>query len=124
MEASDNSVGLRQSLKGSGDLSAALGGITASGSSSQAAEVANGEISTSQSSRTENGVYAGQRTKLSGERGSIGSRSLSAENEMDVSGGFSGEGNLEADLSAMASKRSAVSGDAYFLGIPVSIRTI
>jgi hypothetical protein len=119
IESTVNGVGLHQSLRGSGDLSAALGGITASGSSSQMAEVANGEISSSQSFAAADGVYAGQSTKLRGEAGCIGSRSSSAKNEMDVSGVFSGEGNLEADLSAMASKRSSVSGQASFMGIPV-----
>jgi hypothetical protein len=119
VEASDNGVGLSQSLKGSGDLSVALAGKTASSSSSQVAEVSNGEMSTSQSLAAADGVYAGQSTKLSGQAGSIGSHSSSAGNEMDVSGGFSGEGNLEADLSAVASKRSEVSGGASFLGIPV-----
>ena len=119
IEASDNGVGLSQSLKGSGDLSAALAGETASGSSSQVAEVSNGEFSTSQSLTALDSVYAGQSTKLRGQAGSIASRSSSSENEMGVSGGFSGEGNLEADLSAVASKRSEVSGGASFLGIPV-----
>ena len=119
IEASDNGAGLRQSLKGSGDLSANLGGIAASGSSSQSAEVAEGEISTSQSLSATDSVYAGQSTKLSGQAGSIASSSSSAENEMAASGGFSGEGDLKADLSAMAGKRSTLSGDTSFLGIPV-----
>ena len=81
--------------------------------------MAEGEISTSQSLSATDGVYAGQSTKLSGQAGGIASSSSSAENEMDASGGFSGEGDLKADLSAMAGKRSTLSGDTSFLGIPV-----
>jgi hypothetical protein len=117
--ASGDSVGLSQNLVGSGDLSASLSGNTDSGSSSQIAEVNNGALSTSQGLAAANGVYAGQSTSLSGESGGIGSSSSSATNDVNVAGGFSGQGNLEADLSAMTSDRSSVDGDASFLGFSV-----
>ena len=104
---------------GSGDLSASLGGNTASGSSSQITEVNNGALSTSQSLAAADGIYAGQSTQLSGESGGIGSSSSSAKNDVSVAGGFSGQGNLQADLSSMASDRSSVGGDATFMGFSV-----
>jgi hypothetical protein len=38
---------------------------------------------------------------------------------MIVAGGFSGDGDLKAGLSAMAADRAFVSGDASFVGVPV-----
>ena len=117
--ASGNSVGLSQNLVGSGDLSASLGGNAASGSTSQITEVTNGALSTSQSLTAADGVYAGQSTELSGDSGGIGASSSSAINDVNVAGGFSGQGNLAADLSASASDTSAIGGDASFLGFSV-----
>jgi hypothetical protein len=117
--ASGNSVGLSQNLAGSGDLSSSLGGNKASDSTYQITEVTNGALSTSQNLAAADGVYAGQNTKLSGESGGIGSSSSSEKNNVDIAGGFSGQGDLVADLSAMASGRSSVGGDASFLGVPV-----
>jgi hypothetical protein len=117
--ASGNSIGLSQNLVGKGDLSASLSGNTATGSSSQITEVTCGVLSTTESLAAGEGVYAGQDTELNGESGGIGSSSSSSENEIIVAGGFSGQGNLEADLSAMASDRSSVDGYANFQGVPV-----
>jgi hypothetical protein len=117
--ASSTSAGLSQSLAGNGDLSTSIDGITASGSSGQISEVTGGSLSTTQTLAAANGVYAGQNTQLSGQTGGIGSSSFSAGNEINVAGGFSGEGNLEADLLAMATDRSFVDGDASFLGVSV-----
>ena len=117
--ASSTSIGLSQSLAGSGDLSTSIDGITASGSSSQISEVTGGALSTTQTLAAAGGVYAGQDTQLSGQAGGIGSSSSSAENYINLAGGFSGQGNLEADLLAMASDRSFVYGDASFQGVSV-----
>ena len=117
--ASGNSVGLSQSLVGSGDLSTSLGGNTASGSTSQMTEVNNGALSTSQSLAAADGIYAGQSTQLSGESAGIVSSSSSEKNDINIAGGFSGQGNLVADLSAMASDSSSVGGDASFMGFSV-----
>lgn len=117
--ASENGIGLSQNLKGSGDLSAVLGGSNAFGSSSQVAEVALGALDTSQSLAASNGIYVDQSTKMTGEAGGIIASSSSPGNKIEVAGDFSGEGNLLADLSAASDKRSTVRGDASFLGIPV-----
>ncbi len=117
--ASGNSVGLSQSLVGSGDLSASLGGNTASGSTSQVTEVNNGALSSSQSLAAADGIYAVQSTQLSGESGGIGSSSSSAKNDVNVAGGFSRQGSLVADLSSIASDHSSVGGDASFNGFSV-----
>jgi hypothetical protein len=117
--ASSTSIGLSQSLMGSGDLSTSIDGNTASGSSSQISEVTGGALSTTQTLAAAGSVYAGQDTQLSGDAGGIGSSSSSAENYINLAGGFSGQGNLEADLLAMASDRSFVYGDASFQGVSV-----
>lgn len=117
--ASGDGIGLSQSLVGSGDLSSSLDGNTARGSSSQISEVTSGALSTKQTLAAARGIYADQSTKLSGEAGGIGSSSSSSENDIIVAGGFSGQGNLEADLSAMASDGSFVGGDASFQGVSV-----
>ncbi len=117
--ASSTSASLSQSLVGSGDLSTSIDGVTASGSSGQISEVTGGALSTTQTLAAASGVYAGQNTQLSGQTGGIGSSSFSAGNEINVAGGFSGEGDLVADLLAMATDRSFVDGDASFLGISV-----
>ncbi len=117
--ASGNNVGLSQNLAGTGDLSASLGGNTALGSSSQMTEVTNGALSTTQSLAAANGVYSGQSTELSGDSGGIATSSSSEQNNVDIAGGFSGQGDLKADLSAMASGTSSVGGGASFLGVSV-----
>jgi hypothetical protein len=115
--ASESSVGISQSLGGSGDLRAALQATAGSDISGQQAEVASGALSTSQSLVAGEGAYTGQKTDLRGDAGAIASVSSSAENEMTLSGGFSGEGNLNADLSSVAYEQSAVGGDASLLGV-------
>ena len=89
--ASSTSIGLSQSLAGNGDLSTSIDGITASGSSSQISEVTGGALSTTQTLAAAGGVYAGQNTQLSGDAGGIGSSSSSAENDINLAGGFSGQ---------------------------------
>ena len=119
MGASESSVSMSQSLGGSGDLRAALQATAGSDISGQQAEVASGALSTSQSLVAGEGAYTGQKTDLRGDAGAISSVSSSAENEMALSGGFSGEGNLNADLSSVAYEQSAVGGDASLLGVSV-----
>ena len=119
MGASESGVVMSQSLGGSGDLRAALQATAGSDISGQQAEVASGALSTSQSLVAGEGAYTGQKTDLCGDAGAISSVSSSAENEMTLSGGFSGEGNLNADLSSVAYERSAVGGDASLLGVSV-----
>ena len=118
-QASEGGLGIRQSLSGSGDLEALIGGKTASGSSSQEASVVGGELSTTQSLTALGGIISSQDTVLRGQSGDIASSSSSHENEMTVAGGFSGDGDLKADLSAMAYDRAFMSGDASFVGVTV-----
>jgi hypothetical protein len=118
-QASDGGLGIHQSLSGSGDLEAVIGGKTALGSSSQEASVVGGELSTLQSLAASGSIISSQDTVLRGQAGDIASGSSSHENEMTVAGGFSGDGDLKADFSAMASERAFMSGDASFVGVPV-----
>ncbi len=117
--ASNNGIGLSQDLKGSGDLGAALGGSNAFGSSCQLAEVALGDLDTSQRLAASDGIYVDQSTRMRGEAGGFVASSSSTGNRMEVAGDFDGEGNLKADLSAASNGRSAVRGEASFLGISV-----
>lgn len=68
---------------------------------------------------TTKGVAISQNAALSGQSGSIGLISNSKQNQMAVAGDFSGEGDLKADLSAVAADRSAMGGSASFVGVPV-----
>ncbi|MDD4161675.1 MAG: hypothetical protein PHW87_04265, partial [Methanothrix sp.] len=115
--ASGSSAGLAQSLQGTGDLMASVQAASNSGISVQQAEVIDGALSTTQSLAAAGGAYAGQNTELSGEAGAIASISSSVENEITVAGGFSGEGDLQADLSAVAAESAAMSGSASILGM-------
>ena len=115
--ASDSMAGLTQSLQGTGDLMASVQAASGSDVSVQQAEVIDGGLSTTQSLAAAGGVYAGQNTALSGEAGAIASISSSVENEITVAGGFSGEGDLQADLSAVAAESAAMSGSASMLGM-------
>lgn len=117
--ASDGGLGIRQSLSGSGDLEALIGGKTAFGSSGQEASVVGGELSTTQSLAASGRIISSQDTVLKGQSGDIASGSSSHENEMTVAGGFSGNGDLKAGLSAVAADRAFMSGDASFVGVPV-----
>jgi hypothetical protein len=118
-QASDGGLGIHQSLSGSGDLEAVIGGKTALGSSNQEASVVGGELSTTQSLAASGSIISSQDTVLKGQSGDIASGSSSHENEMTVAGGFSGDGDLKADLSAVAADRAFMSGDASFVGVPV-----
>ena len=117
--ASSDGAGLSQQVAGSGDLSTGLYASTGLGFSSQEAGVSDGSLATSQGVAAAGGVYTSQRTDLAGETGSIGSSSLSKENSMVVTGGFSGQGDLKADLSSLSAGRAAMIGDASFVGVPV-----
>jgi hypothetical protein len=66
-----------------------------------------------------NGAGVGQSTSLSGKSGSVSFSASSPNNQMAVAGGFSGNGNMNADLSAVASDRAAMSGSASIVGVPV-----
>ena len=118
-QASDGGLGIHQSLSGSGDMEAVIGGKTALGSSSQEASVVGGELSTQQSLVASGAIISSQDTVLRGQAGDVASGSSSQENEMTVAGGFSGDGDLKADFSAMAAERAFMSGDASFAGVPV-----
>ena len=115
--ASGSSADLAQSLQGTGDLMASVQAASNSGVSVQQAEVIDGILSTTQSLAAAGGAYAGQRTALSGEAGGISCVSSSTDNEITVAGGFSGEGDLQADLSAVAAESAAMSGSASILGM-------
>ncbi len=116
--ASSSSAGQRQNLAGSGDLMASVQATSGSSTSGQSVEVANGALSTAQALAAGEGAYSSQNSELNGDAGSIESITSSLDNEIVVSGGFSGEGDLQADLSAVAAKSAAMSGSASILGMP------
>ncbi|MBN1235627.1 MAG: hypothetical protein JW999_06195, partial [Methanotrichaceae archaeon] len=116
--ASASSAGQNQNLAGSGDLMASMQATTGSSASSQLVGVANGALSTKQALAAGEGAYSNQNSALNGDAGYIESITSSPDNDVVVSGGFSGEGDLQADLSAVAAKSAAVSGSASILGLP------
>jgi hypothetical protein len=116
--ASASNVGQSQNLAGSGDLMASMQATTSTSTSGQLVEVANGALSTSQVLAASDGVYSGQNSALNGEAGNIESISSSPDNKIVVSGGFSGEGDLQVDLSAIAAESAVMSGSASILGLP------
>ncbi len=75
---------------------------------------------TSSSSASQGVVSSNQNVAMNGNYGNIASSSSSPENEMTVSGGFSGDdGVMSANLNAVSSDTAMVSGDASLMGIPV-----
>jgi hypothetical protein len=116
--ASASGVGQSQNLAGSGDLMASMQATTGTSTSGQSVRVANGALSTTQILAAADGVYSGQNSALNGEAGDIESISSSPDNEIVVSGGFSGEGDLKADLSAIAAESAIMGGSASILGMP------
>jgi hypothetical protein len=68
---------------------------------------------------TGNGAGIGQSTSLSGKSGSVSFSASSPNNQMAVAGGFCGDGNMNADLSAVASDRAAMSGSASIVEVSV-----
>jgi hypothetical protein len=117
--ASGEGAALSQNVQGSGDASTSVQGQSGSASASQDAGVAGGSISSSQSISAGMGVASSQKTKMQGETGSIGSGSDSKENIAMVSGGFSGQNNMEADLSSGAAGTAGTSGKASISGMNV-----
>lgn len=65
------------------------------------------------------GAGISQDTALSGKSGSISTAATSKNNQMAVAGGFSGKSNMNADLSAVAADRAALSGSANIAGVPI-----
>jgi hypothetical protein len=68
---------------------------------------------------TSKGASIGQSTALSGKSGSVSTEASSKSNKVAVAGGFSGEGNMNSDLSAVSADRAALSGSASIAGVPV-----
>jgi hypothetical protein len=101
----DNSI----ETSASGDGSSISSSVKSSGTMGVSSSVA----------ATPDGVAMSQAAALSGQSGSIGLAADSKENQMAIAGGFSGQGDLKADLSAVSAGRAAMSGDASFSGVPV-----
>lgn len=93
----------------SGDGSSVSSSVKSSGTMGVSSSVA----------ATSGGVALSQAAALSGKSGSIGLAADSKENQMAIAGGFSGQGDLKSDLTAVSGGRAAMSGDASFSGVPV-----
>lgn len=105
--------------RGSGDNS--IVASAGSGGSSVGSFVqSSGSLGLSSSvAATADGAAINQNAAMAGESGSIGLTANSKQNQMAVAGGFSGDGDLKADLSAVSAGRAAMGGDASFVGVPV-----
>jgi len=115
----DDSIFETREAKGSGDNSIEAS-ASGDGSSVSSSVKSSGTMAVSSSvAATAEGAAISQNAALAGKFGSVGLTANSKQNQMAVAGGFSGEGDLKADLSAMSAERSAMSGSASFVGVPV-----
>lgn len=123
--ASNNGAFKSQDVSGSGYLGASVSGTAESTSSDQKAAVLNGDIATSQSIAVDSGtLISGQSTTMEGDAGVLEGSSESPNNRMDTVGWFSGSGNANTDLTAVATDQATVYGSASIMGNDQSIGTI
>jgi len=105
------------SLAGSGDIIAYVSGSAGKTAADQEALVISGEISTIQSVMAGSGTsISSQSTGLLGETGAIGSTSTSLENSMEVAGGISSFGDINAELTSVAADKAMIYGTTSMLG--------
>ena len=114
-----------QDVSGSGYLGASVSGITDSTSSDQKAAVLNGNIATSQSVVADQGtLISGQSTTMAGEAGVLAGSSESTKNRMDTLGWFSGSGQANMYLTAVATDEARIYGAASMMGNDQSLSMI
>jgi hypothetical protein len=115
--ASAGSASLGVGLSAQGDLSLSGQSRQGQAESGQDAGVADGLISTSQSLSAGRGASSSQSTQMAGATGYVGSTAFSKQNEMVATGSFLGDGQLSADLVAVAASTAATSGQASLDGV-------
>lgn len=94
----------------------ALSGAKDSKEAYQAAYVGDGILSSSINLVNEGDIVAGQNTRIVGDAGATSSRSNSAENNMAVVSAFSGSGDLNTELTSIATDRARIYGTNSFNG--------
>ena len=111
--ASDEGVSLSQVVGGSGDTLAYAKGDSGQASTEQGNAALNGNLVSTM------GVYSGigasqsvQNSQISGDVGYVLGSSTAPGNSMFVSGSFAGSGNINADLTSIASDNAEVRGSA------------
>lgn len=117
--ATSSSISLDQKLTGDGDIAATIEGTAGSDTFGQETAVVSGEISAAYTLVANGGIFTGQNTAMNGQAGAISARSSTDDNEMSLSGGFSGEGDISASINALADGHSALGGDAKIVGVDV-----
>jgi hypothetical protein len=104
-------------LAGKGDVSASVFGAAGSTSTGQEATILGGDITTYQNVATSQcSSISEQNTRMKGDTGFIGTKSLSPKNSMAAVGEFSNSGDLNTELSSVAADRAAIYGTSSFLG--------
>lgn len=115
----DDGIFETRQAKGSGDNSIEAS-ASGDGSSVSSSVKSSGTMAVSSSvAATYGGAAISQSAALAGDFGSIGLIADGKQNQMAVVGGFSGEGDLKSDLTAVSGERSAMGGSASFVGVPV-----
>ena len=94
----------------------ALSGAKDSKEAYQAAYVGNGILSSSINLVNDGDIVAGQNTRIVGDAGATSSNSNSAENNMAIVGAFSGSGDLNTELTSIATDRARIHGTNSFNG--------
>ena len=94
----------------------ALSGAKDSKEAYQAAYVRNGILSSSINLVNDGDIIAEQSTKIAGDAGATSSNSNSPENNMAVVGAFSGSGDLNTELTSIATDRARIYGTNSFNG--------
>lgn len=64
------------------------------------------------------GAASSYQARLEGSRGSINSNSNGQENNMAVTGGFSGQGDMQVSMSSFAAEEALTTGSASVMGTP------
>ncbi len=104
-------------LEGQGNVLASVSGVASSTSTAQGAAVFKGDVVTSQNLAIGNDFSTSyQNTAMTGDAGAVSSKSSSKENDMAVIGGFSSSGDLQAELTSVASDNAGIYGSASMFG--------
>lgn len=115
----DDGIFETRDAKGSGDNSIEAS-ASGDGSSISSSVKSSGTMAVSSSvTATAEGAAMSQNAALAGDLGSISLIASGKQNQMAVAGDFSGEGDLKSDLTAVSGERSAMSGSASFVGVPI-----
>jgi hypothetical protein len=115
--ASDEIAFLSQDLSGSGDLAAVVQSQSDSTSAGQMNAVLNGQTSALMKAFARKDFSTSeQSTTISGDAGATSSSSRSAENDMAITGEFSGSGDLNTKLTSVAANHAGIYGTNSFNG--------